>query len=385
MMNPIHKLGSGAGGSGVSGAAPYFMYVVAAVTVVVLGGILNTREKLVFFMRWSFRFALLVGIGFSVFAFIPATGPFFVSMGSFAAGNMGDGIQRFVQLPGYGLFVIQAALCPDLFRLTRTQSVVVFSLGMTMMVLGGNRSAVAAALIAIPVILLLRRKTHALLLSACLILIGVGVLRFSVAQMDMTQISPLTRSLGIFDSKIDEASGGDASAAWRYAVWQSGIDKIMENPLSGKGFGNLPERLDPNAKGSEGETDFEVVLAGGEAHNGFVTAAYGFGIPFMLGLTAVIFLRMFSHIRSALTTDKHDPELRDLHALLACMFATFPILIYTAFDMSVTMLWVYIGMGIILDHIPKSSFLTESLPVVQQRIQLPKGQPFKSLPSHSTR
>jgi O-antigen ligase len=179
-------------------------------------------------------------------------------------------------------------------------------------------------------------------------------------------MSPLVRALGIFDSKIDEASGGDASAEWRYEIWQSGIDKIMEHPIIGKGFGNLPKHLDPGSTEVTQSTDFEVILAGGEAHNGFITAAYGFGIPFMLALTAGLFVRFFYQIRMALSADKHDLELRDLHAVLASMYPAYFVGIYSAFDMSVIGLWSYVGLGFILEHLPKSSTARDSLPATAQ-------------------
>ena len=263
-------------------------------------------------------------------------------------------------------FMIQAALCPHLFRLTKRQSFLLFFLGLAMMIVGGNRSTVAAAIFAIPVILILRRSTHILALTIGLAVLGIIMLRVTVAQMDQKQLSPLVRSLGIFDSSIDKASGGDESTEWRYEIWQSGIDKIMESPLTGKGFGNLPKNLDPSSAGVQNSGDFEVVLAGGEAHNGFVTAAYGFGIPFMFALTAGILVRMVAQMRFALMVDKHDLELRDLNAILASMYPAFLVNIYAAFDMSATLLWVYVAMGFILENLPKSSTASDPAPVTAQ-------------------
>jgi O-antigen ligase len=381
LMNPIQRLGAGVeGGSGVSGAMPYFGYIIAAFTIVVLGAVLSSREKVVRFMNWCFWICLFVGLGLTICAFIPATGPFLGEMGMFAAGDIGDGVQRLVVLPGYGFFLFQASLCPNLFRLNRFQSAVVFFLGLGMMILGGNRSAIASAVIAVPLTFLLRRRTNAFLLSVILMFVGVVALRFTVDEVDTANIPPLVRSLGIFDSKIDQASGGNASAEWRYAVWQSGIDKIMEHPLIGKGFGNLPQHLAVDELTGKGSSDFEVILAGGEAHNGFVSAAYGFGIPFMLALTAAIVVRLYSQVIAALKTDRHDHELRDLHALLASMFATMLLNIYTAFDMSTILLWIYFGLGTILQNLPQSSSSTELPSVVQKKPQ-PAGLRYGLLPN----
>ena len=45
--------------------------------------------------------------------------------------------------------------------------------------------------------------------------------------------------------------------------------------------------------------------------------------------------------------------MRDLHAFLAGMFASYPILIYTAFDFSVITLWTYVSISCILSHLPR--------------------------------
>jgi len=353
LMNPVTKLGATAGGSGVSGALPYFNYVVAALLMIFLGAILNTRSKITYYMRWCHIVVFWSGVVLTICAFIPATGPYLVAMGSFAAGDIGDGVQRLVQLPGYGLFLVEVSLCPALFRLKAWQCIIIFILGFAMIIIGGNRSAISAAIIVMPVVLFLRRQSNAMVLSLCLMLVGVISLRVAVADMDMANIPPMMRSFGVFDSKIDKASGGTASAEWRYEVWANGLKTIMENPLVGKGFGNLPEHVE--ASDADKSSDFEVVLAGGEAHNGFVNAAYGFGIPFMLALSAAIILFFFKEAMLALRSDKHDPEMRDLHAFLAGMFASYPILIYTAFDLSTALLWTYTAISCTLSHLPRQN------------------------------
>lgn len=367
LMNPVHKFGGSVeGGSGVSGISPYFYYVVAAGTLVILGAILNTREKILSYMIWCLRMVFFVGMGFLICAFIPSTAPFFYTWGVFAAGGMGDNLIRFVQLPLYGFFLVQAAMCPNLFRLTWKQSAMLLVLGLAMMVVGGNRQTIAGAVLALPVLLMLRRSTHVLAVCIGAGILGVIMLRLTVENESQGEISPLLRSFGMFDSKIDAASGGDASADWRYQLWQSGMEKIMEHPIVGKGFGNLPKHLDPTSAEVQGSTDFEVILAGGLAHNGFISAAYGFGIPFMLALTAGLAHRFFRQVRMALTADRHDKELRDLHALLASMYPAYFVFISTSFDMSVACLWIYVGLGLILEQLRRGSSAGDSAPTTAQ-------------------
>lgn len=371
MLNPIHKLGGSVlGGHGVSGANAYFLYVVAGALLVSLGAILNTREKLINYMRWAFRWCFFYGIALLICACIPATWPILISLGMYAAGTMTEGIMRLVVLPGYGLYLVSAAICPTLFRLTTTQAIFVFLLGLTMIIVGGNRSTMAAAMIMIPFIFFMLRRSHALMLSMIMFLMGLGVLHLTVDRMDKSEIPMFARCFGMLDPKIDEATGGSGSANWRYAVWQSGLEKIRESPLIGKGFGNLPQRVDINQiAGLNPTTDFEVVLAAGEAHNGYITAAYGFGIPFALVLAGCLLWRIFSHMRSALTTSRKDLELREFHALLAANVASAVLLTYCGGDMSDDLLWVIVGMGIILDHVTRRSPKPVKIPLASSESQ----------------
>ncbi len=109
-MNPVTKLGATAGGSGVSGAAPYFGYVLAGSLMVFIGAVLNDRNKITYFMRWCYIIVLLSGIGLTICAFVPATAPYLAAMGSFAAGDISEGVQRLVQLPG--LRLVSRRSCP---------------------------------------------------------------------------------------------------------------------------------------------------------------------------------------------------------------------------------------------------------------------------------
>lgn len=361
LMNPVHKLGGNVeGGSGVSGATPYFMYVLAGVVVVMVGAILDNREKMVSYIRWSLLLSFIIGLVFLICAFIPATAPFFYAWGIYAAGGMGDNIVRFVQMPAYGLFMLQAAACPALFGLKPWQRIGMVGLALAMLILGGNRSTVLAAVCAVPIILLMRRSTHSLLVYIAIIVCGIIGLHAVISQSQADEISPLVRSLGALDPRIDAMSGAKDSSNWRDEVWQSGISKIMESPLVGKGFGNLPKHLDPNSSDIQQSTDFEVILAGGEAHNGFITAAYAFGIPFTIALTLGILHRFGVCIVSGLRVDKHDSVLRDYYALIASMFASYLINIYAAFDMSITGMWIYISIGFILDRLPRSDAAREA-------------------------
>jgi O-antigen ligase len=163
----------------------------------------------------------------------------------------------------------------------------------------------------------------------------------TVDNMSNSEVPPLLRSFGVLDSKIDEASGGTGSAAWRYAVWQSGWQKIMEHPLVGKGFGNLPQRFEPSLVPTTANqtTDFEAVLAGGMAHNGYVVTAYGFGLPFTVLLTGCMVFYMLRAAYGCLNADPHDAEVRDAYAFYACVLASLFVAIYAAADLHSFLRW----------------------------------------------
>jgi hypothetical protein len=334
-MNPVMTLGATIGGSGVSGAMPYFLTALDVVIFVFTGAVLSTRERLMQFMRLQFWVVTSIGCFLGICAFIPATGPVLHALGFFNAGDLGDGIQRIVLLPGYGVFMLQAALCPACFRLRRAWVPVIIILALAFMVIGGNRSGIMSACFAVPVALILRKKPVALMASGALLLLMMFILRISVANMSVSEVPPMLRSFGVFDSKIDEAGGGTGSAQWRYEVWESAWGKIMENPLIGKGFGHLPQRfaapMVPSA--TDTTTDFEATLAGGMEHNGFIVAAYGYGLPFMVLLTLCMAYYTVRAAYGALASDRHDLEARDAYAFFACVLASLPVGIYAANDL----------------------------------------------------
>ncbi len=76
----------------------------------------------------------------------------------------------------------------------------------------------------------------------------------------------------------DEAAA--SSSSWRYAIWVLAYDKIVENPITGTGYG-LPSNI-PDEDLSGGETSVHDFLVMGNTHNSFISIAYIMGIPAML-------------------------------------------------------------------------------------------------------
>ena len=359
MMHPATQLGSTSGGSGVSGLAPYFGYMLVPVYLVITGALLPTRTKLVSFLRWCFVVVLFGGTFLLICAFIPATAPFLGAMGMFSAGDISDNVQRIVVLPGYGLQLTICALCPTLYRLRNWQAPLVFILGIAMILVGGNRSALSAVFFAVPIALLVQRKTHALAVAVLLGVFCIGGLNAVTASVDNPHFSGFLRAFGVFDTAIEETTGGSASAEWRYKVWRDGMKKIMEAPLTGKGFGGISQH--PEGRPDPQSTDYEDILAGGMAHNGFIDAAYGLGIPFALALTVIMFVYLYKEVVLGLATDRHDFELREMHAYFAAVIGYMPVCIYTAFDLSVGGLWVTIALSCALSHFPRSASQTTNV------------------------
>jgi hypothetical protein len=351
LLNPVHKFGGGvAGGSGSTGANAYFLYLFAGLSVVIIGTIIDDREKACSTMRWMLRFAIIFGVALSMCAFIPATQYFLIANGIFDAGDLAPGIFRIVNLGGYGIFLVAAALCPALFRLNKFEVIVVFVLGCGMMLLGGDRGAILQFIIMVPVILLLRRKYISLFVMGAVCVIGSLALIDYLDTLPPTEIPGYARVLGLVDTKIERATGGDASAQWRYDLWAHGIERIEESPLVGKGFGNLPVSLDSNDLVMGRVADFDLVLSIGLAHNAWINAAYGFGVPFALALTAILVQRFIAHVLLSIKAFRFDPELSEFHAYLAAFFVSITAGLYTAFDFSIYMLWFYIGMGLVVER-----------------------------------
>lgn len=357
LMSPVQKVGGIIGGSGTSGAMPYFLYAFAGLLFVLIGAVITSRKEAFHFLRWCLVVATGMGAALLACAFIPATHPYLSSLGFFTAGDISEGVQRIVVLPSFGIMLTQAALCPAVFRLPGYARLIALGLGAAMVIVGGNRVGIMSYVILFPVAFFVRRKPGALV--ACLAVMAALFLTLQayVASVDIDHIPGMMRGLGVFNSKIDKASGGDASAEWRYRVWADGKKKIMESPLTGNGFGNLPERFE----GGVANDDYEMVLAGGMAHNGFIDAAYGFGIPFMLGICLCLIIIGARIFLAAFRCDKHDLELRDAYAFFATQFAVLPIYYYTFCDLSASLAWAYGGVAIVLMRLERRSARSKKL------------------------
>jgi hypothetical protein len=369
LITPTHGLGGlMAGGSGISGLNAYFLYAFAGIALITVGAALPTRQDIIALFRWSMIQCLILGGILCACAFIPATTPYLDAMGMFQAGDIGDGVQRIVILPGFGYMLCCTSLFPQMFRLSRTQAFGCFCLGFAMMIIGGNRLSMTGFLIFLPLALWLRRDTNTLVIGmAGLVMFCLGV-RLWANSVDVHHIPAMARSLGMLDPRIEEASGGKASEEWRYEVWKDGVKIIMQHPLLGKGFGNLPkhEQLVP---GMKAPSDFEFTLAAGGAHNGMVVAAYGFGIPFFLALLVGSLQRIYAHIRLSRITDPHDQILRQFHGFVAASTASGLIQIYLTVDFSATVFWVTIGAGIVMENLMRRAAAAETPATPPQQVE----------------
>ena len=358
LLKPVTKLGGNfSGGAGISGLTSYFGFISTAGLILLLGTVINTREKVIQAVVWSSRLCLFWAVCMLGAAFNPVIHTFFVAVGGFNAGEIVPGIYRIVQLPGYAYVLLGNAFCPYLFQIKKLKALrcVLFGLFcIFLIILGGNRSNLVASLVFLALLLVLNRRVVLGLFVSSTLFVILAVSTVLLQNVSEEQMPGFARILGVFSSHIDDASGGTASANWRYAVWDSGLKKIMDHPMVGNGFGNLPKHLDPvNTHLTADETDYEVVLAMGEAHNGFITAAYGFGIPMALGLTLAMAWRVLVHARAALLQDSRDLELREFHAFTAAFGAGSFVLIYSALDLSCVFIWFYISLGFVMTRLTR--------------------------------
>ncbi len=355
-INPVHKLGAQiSGGSGVSGLSGYFIYISTLALITLAGLVINSREKVVMTMIWSRRICWWLSVLCIIAAVSPTGFYIYLWLGGFNAGAISGQVERIVLLPGFGLFLLGASLSPRLFRRGEIRSTLLFFYSLGTIVLGGNRSGfIAAVVMVLPLMLLNRRFFLAAIVFGSLGAATV-VATLTIEDMDLTQMPGYARILGVFSSRIDQAEGGDASAEWRYRVWESGIDKIKESPWIGYGFGHLPQHLDTSklAQLTPSEADFEVILAMGLSHNGFINASYGFGLPFMICLASILIYRTAKHAWTAIAIGQRDPPLREFHAFVASYSMANFILIYTALDLGGASIWFYISMGIIMFRVTR--------------------------------
>ena len=238
LLNPVHQLGAGVvGGHGISGANAYALYALAGMIIVSLGAIINTRYRVIQYMYWQSIFCFSYRRP-ALYLRIP---PFYLVLSC----RMGNVFGRNNDRCRSSSCLVSGFLVdyyPNIF-MTQSFSPEKISVRPAFHNRRGHADHWRKSLchgccdFDCSHSIFPSQKNTRLDAFSSFHVGGCGC-SSSYGRRNGYPRNPVAfaRSFGMFDSKIDQASGGTASAQWRYDMWQDGIDKIKESPLIGKGI-----------------------------------------------------------------------------------------------------------------------------------------------------
>lgn len=336
-------------GRNVTGFRSWLSYALCFILLCVLGRVINTRESLRNAAKWMIYFSvgfvlLLVSVSFTksyrVAGLVSSLGAF-VTLYS-------NGFLRFVALGVLGITIMTVAMLPNLFPARPAVRRSAFVVGVAAVVLSGNRGSFGLAFVAMMIILFLQRQyarvAIALVASGAVVIMALvlGPLLSQTRSLDF-----LVRPLALISPKLAEATGASENLIWRELQWQLAWENIQKHPIVGRGYIGIENAWDPSALRLSEEAIFEIDLATGLIHNGYLACALALGIPAAIFFLIIFARQIFINARHSQKLRVKDPLMADVHALACAQLVVFSGSIFFGDDLNTPALWFYMALGIL--------------------------------------
>jgi O-antigen ligase len=332
-------------GTNVTGFRAWLSYALCFGVVFYTGRLIANREGLHNLMQW-----LAYGSIFFILIFVPMTlshsqaaARFFFQLGMFVS-TFDNNMLRFVALPEFGLMLMSLLFMPNLLKLGRAARIVVFALGVSAVVLGGNRIGLGMAIIIVTVMPLLRRKWLQSAITIGSLVTVSATIYFAGPTLSQLPHTGFLRSLGLFSRDLSEVTGGNADLEWREVRWQRGLEEIRKHPFVGVGYGGLENALTSDFQSEEENQD--MTLATGGVHNGYIAGALALGIPAACICVFILISQIFMNGRRALSLSELDPVLSEVHAFVCANLLADAASFFVGSDMNEPTLWFFLSLGI---------------------------------------
>jgi O-antigen ligase len=365
LMNPVMPNISGFG-QNVTGFRSYLNYGLCFALIVLLPIFVPGREDVLRLLRW-------MG-GISLFFIVVLTPLIFTKSAAVAlwlyrfgltVSTFDNGCLRFVALPEFGLIVFTLALLPSAVPNSARKRVFLGAVGLTAIVMGGSRGSLIMAFVILLTVMFVRRG---LLVFSCAVLVtsaSLATFHYVGQQMDIRYGVGFLRILSLTSQRIAENTDAASNVEWRKLRWKRALEEIKNNPIFGKGYGGLENAWIFSDMAQFDQSAFEVDLATGGIHNGYLNSAYALGIPAtLLFLFALIRQIWVSGVQVRRQRDS-DPVMSDLQSFVCANLAGFGAVIYIGADLNTPIIWFYLASGVLLTRLKRreSAAQLENAPV----------------------
>jgi hypothetical protein len=374
-LNPVRPNTSGFGAN-VTGFRSYLNYAICGALVLFIPFFFRKREDVVKLVRWIGGLSVFFILFFLPFAFSKSmfAANWLQRFGLFVA-TFDNGLLRFVVLPGFGLNLLILSMLPNLVTVRKWMRVSMAGLGITAIVLGGNRGSFIMAGIMVAAILLIQGRRMMVGVSLAAAIMMLGAFHYIGEQLDIREGVGFLRILSIGSERVARESGAMDTVEWRMIRWKRAMNEIEAHPLVGKGYGGLENAWIWSDWAQFEEARVEVDLAAGGIHNGYITAAYSLGIPALLFFVIALGGQLVANIKAVRRSSGHDPALADLHTYIYANLVGLIPSIYIGTDLNAPTIWLYIALGVLLTRMsaekvaePETVATPEVVPYFPKRI-----------------
>lgn len=365
-------------GQNITGFRNYMSYAICGFMVLLLPVFIRTKDEAAHLVRWMVYFSLAFILVLLV-CMVTGSQMLALYMGHYFniyVGYFGNGWLRFVTLPGLGLALISVSMLPHLLLWQVRWRVLLFLLGMSAVVLGGNRSSFGMSAVMILVITMLQYRPLRLAgMAAALAVAALGAYTLGESGA-VAWDSPAGRVLGLVSPSMERATGSEGTVIWRKQRWELAISKIKEDPLLGVGYGGVENAWTLLGTDQFESSRLDIDMATGGIHNGYLQAAYNLGIPAAVIFLLVLLHQIYCTARGAYVHQHSDPVAADLYVFVCANLCAFIPSIFIGTDLNSIHLWFYLALGVFVERVsrpvvPKASRFFFGNGLADKRPRLP--------------
>jgi O-antigen ligase len=266
-------------------------------------------------------------------------------------------------LPAIGLSLLTLALLPQVNLLGLWPRMFAVALGSAAIVLGGNRATLAMAIVTLLAIAVARRKVKLVVFALCGIAAGLAALYVMGENMKFARGVGFLRVAALVSPRAAQQSEAWQTEVWRKLRWERAMADIRKHPWMGLGYGGLGGIFAYASSEGYEQNLIEIDVAAGSIHNGFLSSARAFGIPFCFLFIGILVHRTWSHGGQAMRDYRIDPLQGDLHSFVFASLASMPLAILIGADLNNALIWFYISLGLILFRLGSKPKTVKALPV----------------------
>ncbi|MGA2747413.1 MAG: O-antigen ligase family protein [Verrucomicrobiota bacterium] len=340
-------------GRNVTGFRAYLNYGISFGLLFFLGRFVVNRAGFLTLMRWMAGICIAYSLLFIIFSLSKSVwiATLVLTYGSMFVDFFDNGFLRFVALPEFGLILLSLALLPHLLKLNRVQWWGIVLLAIAAVIMGGNRSSLGMAFIIVVTIPFLRGKSRQAATIASSVVIVSLAAYFGGPALSRLPHTGFLRSLALISPELALSTRAGETMEWRETQWDLAAIQIKEHPIIGRGYGGLENAFEFADPSQLDQAVFDIDLATGGIHNGYIACALAFGIPAALLFVYILSSQIMGNARRAAKIHRDDPVAAEMHCFVCAHLLSFACAIYIGTDLNSPFIWFLLGLGVLTTNV----------------------------------